>query len=201
MASTSKLIRGFEVVIGLETHAQLSTVSKIFSGASTAFGAAPNTQASAVDLALPGTLPASPGKAGVAVAAKRTLRAVPAARSPIFQRKVCRPFAVTTSGSGIAWLFNRLEPARYTSPTGMKSLIVRSLRAASPELLRASSSNCTTPPMDTLPSSAILLSFRIGEITPTSTRFEVDALGTSRLETSAALGMMVASGVPLRTAV
>jgi aspartyl-tRNA(Asn)/glutamyl-tRNA(Gln) amidotransferase subunit B len=44
-------------VIGLETHAQLSTRSKIFSGASTAFGAAPNTQASAVDLALPGTLP------------------------------------------------------------------------------------------------------------------------------------------------
>jgi len=51
------LTRGFEVVIGLETHAQLSTVSKIFSGASTAFGAAPNTQACAVDLALPGTLP------------------------------------------------------------------------------------------------------------------------------------------------
>ncbi len=51
------LIRGFEVVIGLETHAQLSTRSKIFSGASTAFGAAPNTQACAVDLALPGTLP------------------------------------------------------------------------------------------------------------------------------------------------
>ena len=53
----STLIRGFEVVIGIETHAQLSTRSKIFSGASTAFGAAPNTQASAVDLALPGTLP------------------------------------------------------------------------------------------------------------------------------------------------
>ena len=51
------LVRGFEVVIGLETHAQLSTASKIFSGASTAFGAAPNTQACAVDLALPGTLP------------------------------------------------------------------------------------------------------------------------------------------------
>ncbi len=51
------LTRGFEVVIGLETHAQLSTVSKIFSGASTHFGAAPNTQACAVDLALPGTLP------------------------------------------------------------------------------------------------------------------------------------------------
>ncbi len=51
------LIRGYEVVIGLETHAQLSTRSKIFSGSSTRFGAAPNTQASAVDLALPGTLP------------------------------------------------------------------------------------------------------------------------------------------------
>jgi aspartyl-tRNA(Asn)/glutamyl-tRNA(Gln) amidotransferase subunit B len=51
------LIRGFEVVIGLETHAQLSTASKIFSGAPTAFGAAPNTQACGVDLALPGTLP------------------------------------------------------------------------------------------------------------------------------------------------
>ena len=48
---------GWEVVIGLETHAQLSTASKIFSGASTAFGAAPNTQASAVDIALPGVLP------------------------------------------------------------------------------------------------------------------------------------------------
>jgi aspartyl-tRNA(Asn)/glutamyl-tRNA(Gln) amidotransferase subunit B len=47
----------WEVVIGLETHAQLSTVSKIFSGASTAFGAAPNTQAAAVDIALPGVLP------------------------------------------------------------------------------------------------------------------------------------------------
>ncbi len=55
--SAVPLIRGFEVVIGLETHAQLSTRSKIFSGASTQFGAAPNTQACAVDLALPGTLP------------------------------------------------------------------------------------------------------------------------------------------------
>ncbi|HEY5324726.1 MAG TPA: Asp-tRNA(Asn)/Glu-tRNA(Gln) amidotransferase subunit GatB, partial [Caldimonas sp.] len=55
--SAPPLIRGYEVVIGIETHAQLSTRSKIFSGASTAFGAAPNTQASAVDLALPGTLP------------------------------------------------------------------------------------------------------------------------------------------------
>jgi aspartyl-tRNA(Asn)/glutamyl-tRNA(Gln) amidotransferase subunit B len=47
----------WEVVIGIETHTQLSTQSKIFSGASTAFGAAPNTHASAVDIALPGVLP------------------------------------------------------------------------------------------------------------------------------------------------
>jgi aspartyl-tRNA(Asn)/glutamyl-tRNA(Gln) amidotransferase subunit B len=57
MPTPVPLIRGYEVVIGLETHAQLSTASKIFSGASTTFGAAPNTQACAVDLALPGTLP------------------------------------------------------------------------------------------------------------------------------------------------
>ncbi|HNH18183.1 MAG TPA: Asp-tRNA(Asn)/Glu-tRNA(Gln) amidotransferase GatCAB subunit B, partial [Zoogloea sp.] len=47
----------WEVVIGLEIHTQLNTASKIFSGASTAFGAAPNVQASAVDIALPGVLP------------------------------------------------------------------------------------------------------------------------------------------------
>ncbi|SMC65050.1 Asp-tRNA(Asn)/Glu-tRNA(Gln) amidotransferase subunit GatB [Polynucleobacter kasalickyi] len=47
----------WEVVIGLETHAQLRTHSKIFSGASIAFGASPNEQACALDLALPGTLP------------------------------------------------------------------------------------------------------------------------------------------------
>ena len=55
--STPKLVQGYEVVIGFETHAQLSTQSKIFSRAPTAFGAEPNTQACAVDLALPGTLP------------------------------------------------------------------------------------------------------------------------------------------------
>jgi len=54
---SASLIRGYEVVIGLENHVQLSTQSKIFSGSPTAFGAAPNTQASPVDLALPGTLP------------------------------------------------------------------------------------------------------------------------------------------------
>ena len=53
----SNLVQGYEVVIGFETHTQLSTQSKIFSRASTSFGAEPNTQACAVDLALPGTLP------------------------------------------------------------------------------------------------------------------------------------------------
>lgn len=57
MTQTTQLILGYEVVIGFETHAQLQTKSKIFSRASTAFGAAPNTQASVVDMALPGTLP------------------------------------------------------------------------------------------------------------------------------------------------
>ncbi len=56
-ATKSLLVQGYEVVIGFETHAQLSTRSKIFSRAPIAFGAEPNTQACAVDLALPGTLP------------------------------------------------------------------------------------------------------------------------------------------------
>lgn len=53
----------WETVIGLEVHVQLATKSKIFSGSSTQFGAAPNTQASAVDLAMPGTLPVFNGEA------------------------------------------------------------------------------------------------------------------------------------------
>jgi aspartyl-tRNA(Asn)/glutamyl-tRNA(Gln) amidotransferase subunit B len=53
----------WEVVIGLETHAQLTTASKIFSGASTTFGAAPNSHASVIDVALPGTLPVLNGAA------------------------------------------------------------------------------------------------------------------------------------------
>ena len=50
-------MKQWEVVIGIETHAQLQTHSKIFSGSSIAFGAAPNVQANAVDIALPGVLP------------------------------------------------------------------------------------------------------------------------------------------------
>jgi len=77
----------WEVVIGIETHAQLSTVSKIFSGASTAFGAEPNTQACAVDLALPGVLPVLNRKAvdcairfGLAIGAE-------VAKKSVFARK------------------------------------------------------------------------------------------------------------------
>ena len=54
---TVKLVQGYEVVIGFETHTQLTTESKLFSRASTSFGAEPNTNASAVDFALPGALP------------------------------------------------------------------------------------------------------------------------------------------------
>jgi aspartyl-tRNA(Asn)/glutamyl-tRNA(Gln) amidotransferase subunit B len=73
----------WEVVIGLETHAQLSTASKMFSGGSTAFGAPPNTQAGAVDIALPGVLPVANRGAverairfGLAVGAKLNRRSV-----------------------------------------------------------------------------------------------------------------------------
>ena len=64
----SKLVQGYEVVIGFETHAQLSTHSKIFSRASTAFGAEANTQACAVDMALPGmSIPVGLGEGGMPV--------------------------------------------------------------------------------------------------------------------------------------
>lgn len=73
----------WEVVIGLEIHVQLSTKSKIFSGASTAYGAEPNTQACTVDLGLPGVLPVFNGEAlkksvmfGLAVGAQINERSV-----------------------------------------------------------------------------------------------------------------------------
>lgn len=53
----------WETVIGLEVHIQLATRAKIFSGAGVAYGAEPNTQACAVDLGLPGTLPVLNGEA------------------------------------------------------------------------------------------------------------------------------------------
>ena len=77
----------WEIVIGLETHAQLATRSKIFSGASTAFGAEPNTQACPVDLALPGVLPVA-NRAAVDCAIRFGL-AIGAAIAPrsVFARK------------------------------------------------------------------------------------------------------------------
>ena len=76
-------MKQWEVVIGIETHAQLATRSKIFSGSSTAFGAAPNVQANAVDIALPGVLPVLNKAAvecairfGLAVAAEISSRSV-----------------------------------------------------------------------------------------------------------------------------
>src|SRR6185295_10838495 len=53
----SKLIRGYEVVVGLEVHAQVTSKAKLFSGASTEFGGAPNSHVSLVDAAMPGMLP------------------------------------------------------------------------------------------------------------------------------------------------
>ena len=73
----------WETVIGLEVHAQLRTKSKIFSSASTAYGAEPNTQACNVDLALPGVLPVMNREAarmavkfGLAIGAKVNKRSV-----------------------------------------------------------------------------------------------------------------------------
>jgi len=77
----------WEVVIGIETHAQLSTASKIFSGAGTAFGAAPNTQVSVIDLALPGVLPVlNEGAVERAIRFGLAVGATIAARS-VFARK------------------------------------------------------------------------------------------------------------------
>jgi len=84
---TRRTAIAWEIVVGIETHAQLATKSKMFSGAPTAFGAAPNTQASAVDIALPGVLPV-PNRAAVehairfGLAVKGTI-----ARRSIFARK------------------------------------------------------------------------------------------------------------------
>ena len=77
----------WEIVIGLETHAQLNTRSKIFSGAATAYGAAPNTQACAVDIALPGVLPVF-NRAAAEIAVKFGL-AIGARinRKSVFERK------------------------------------------------------------------------------------------------------------------
>ena len=77
----------WEVVVGIETHAQLATKSKMFSGASPAFGAAPNTQAAAVDIALPGVLPVA-NRAAIELAIRFGLAVKGAInRRSIFARK------------------------------------------------------------------------------------------------------------------
>jgi aspartyl-tRNA(Asn)/glutamyl-tRNA(Gln) amidotransferase subunit B len=84
---TSKLIKGatgdWEVVIGMEIHAQVSSQAKLFSGAATAFGAAPNAQVSLVDAAMPGMLPVINGecvdqavRTGLGLNARINLRSV-----------------------------------------------------------------------------------------------------------------------------
>src|SRR5258708_32000278 len=85
--STSKLIKGatgdWEVVVGLEVHAQVNSKAKLFSGASTAFGAEPNSHVSLVDAAMPGMLPvineecvAQAVRTGLGLNAKINLRSV-----------------------------------------------------------------------------------------------------------------------------
>ena len=81
------LVQGYEVVLGLEIHAQLATRSKIFSGAATAYGAEPNTQACLVDLGYPGVLPVLNAEAvRMAIAFGLAIGATVAPRS-VFARK------------------------------------------------------------------------------------------------------------------
>src|SRR6476620_9902761 len=89
---TNALVHGYEVVIGFETHTQLATQSKIFSRAPTAFGAEPNTQASAVDLALPGTLPVmNKGAVECAIKLGLAVGATIAPRSSFARKNYFRP--------------------------------------------------------------------------------------------------------------
>ena len=114
-------MKNWEVVIGLETHAQLATHSKIFSGSSIAFGAAPNTQASPVDLALPGVLPVlNKGavecavKFGLAVGAKIAARSV-FARKNYFYPDLPKGYQISqyeipvVQGGGLAIMVDGVE--------------------------------------------------------------------------------------------
>ncbi len=108
----------WEIVIGLETHVQLDTRSKIFSGASTVFGAEPNTQACAIDLALPGVLPVANRAAvecairfGIAVGARIAQRSV-FARKNYFYPDLPKGYQISQyelpvvagGGLAIAWM-------------------------------------------------------------------------------------------------
>jgi aspartyl-tRNA(Asn)/glutamyl-tRNA(Gln) amidotransferase subunit B len=147
---------GWEVVIGLETHVQLATRSKIFSGASTAFGAPPNTQACPVDLALPGVLPVFNGAAlecavkfGLAVGAEIAPRSV-FARKNYFYPDLPKGYQISqyeipvVSGGGlpVVWRqdgeprerFVRLTRAHLEEDAG-KSLHEDAMRALGGEAL------------------------------------------------------------------
>ncbi len=98
----------WEVVIGLEIHAQLATQSKIFSGSATAYGAPPNTQADLVDLAYPGVLPvlnAQRRADGGEVRARRSAprwRAAPCSRARIISIRICRR-AIKSASTSCRW--------------------------------------------------------------------------------------------------
>jgi aspartyl-tRNA(Asn)/glutamyl-tRNA(Gln) amidotransferase subunit B len=111
----------WEIVIGLETHAQLSTRSKIFSGAATTFGAPPNTQACAVDIALPGVLPVLNVEAvdkairfGIAVGATINRRSI-FARKNYFYPDLPKGYQISqyeipvVSGGGVAFRVGNTE--------------------------------------------------------------------------------------------
>ena len=119
----------WEVVIGLEVHAQLSTQSKIFSGAATAYGAAPNTQACTVDLALPGVLPVmNKGateraiKFGLAVGAKINRTSV-FARKNYFYPDLPKGYQISQFEIPI------VEGGSIVIPTGDTEKIIRITRA------------------------------------------------------------------------
>jgi len=135
---STKLIQGYEVVIGFETHAQLSTQSKIFSRAPTAFGAEPNTQACAVDLALPGTLPVmNKGAVQRAIEFGLAVNGHIASRS-IFARKnyfypdlpkgyQISQYEIPVVQGGIVEFY--LEPSTSSGRTGVERRTVRLVRA------------------------------------------------------------------------
>ena len=129
----------WEVVIGLEIHAQLATKSKIFSGASTAYGAEPNTQACLVDLGYPGVLPVLNGEVvHMAAMFGLAVNATVAPRS-VFARttftRTCQRGTRSASTSCRSW-----STASYSSPTPMVTTSALELRAPTSRKMPASRS-------------------------------------------------------------
>ncbi len=141
----------WEIVVGLETHVQLATRSKMFSDASTAFGAAPNTQASFVDLALPGVLPVANRAAvecairfGLAVGAQVAARSV-FARKNYFYPDLPKGYQISqfeipvVSGGGVQVLWQEdvgkgrdddgVKGRRENAPEAARERYVRLVRA------------------------------------------------------------------------